>query len=331
MTKSETKELTTWGEGGLFGNRVIGSFILTLGTPIFIVLLTGTCVYYEGSFTKLSKAIYSEGLIPILLDKFPSPFNLYAWEMIFTFIAYQLALMRIVPGKEFKATITPTGFVPTYTANGVECYLITLFTLFALDYYKLWNPADVYDHMGELLLCSNILALLLCIFLTFKGLYFPSTKDAGTNGHWIVDFFWGTELYPSVFGFSIKQVTNCRYGMMLWQMLIICYAYKQYSLFGYITSSMFVSVFIQTVYIFKFFYWETGYFCTMDIQHDRAGYYICWGCMMWVPCVYTLHTFYLTTHPVLLSLPATLLLTAAGVFFVWANYDCDRFYITLYK
>lgn len=29
--------------------------------------------------------------------------------------------------------------------------------------------------------------------------------------------------------------------------------------------------------------WETGYLSTIDIMHDRAGYYICWGCLVWVP------------------------------------------------
>ncbi len=30
----------------------------------------------------------------------------------------------------------------------------------------------------------------------------------------------------------------------------------------------------------KFFHWEMGYVNTMDIQHDRAGFYICWGCLV---------------------------------------------------
>ena len=140
----------------------------TIGTPIFIVLFMGTCIYYNGSFLAMSKDVYNTGLFTLLYNKFPSPSNAYAWKMITTFIIYQLILMRIVPGKEFKATITATGFIPTYTANGVQCYLITIFTLFTLAYYKVWNPADVYDHFGELLLNSNILALLLCSFLTFK-------------------------------------------------------------------------------------------------------------------------------------------------------------------
>ena len=34
--------------------------------------------------------------------------------------------------------------------------------------------------------------------------------------------------------------------------------------------------------LFRFFYWETGYFNTLDITLDRAGYYLCWGCLTWV-------------------------------------------------
>lgn len=212
MSEAKEKELVTWGEGGLFGNRIVGSLLLIIGTPIFIVLFCGTCYYYEGSFYQMGLDLWKFGFFTTLARKFPSPFTVYPWKMLLTYLAFQLVLMRVVPGKEFKATVTPTGFIPTYTANGVQCYLVTIAALFALAYYKVWNPADAYDYMGSLLLDSNILALLLCIFLTFKGLHFPSTKDCGTNGHWIVDFFWGTELYPSIFGFSIKQVTNCRYS-----------------------------------------------------------------------------------------------------------------------
>ncbi len=50
---------------------------------------------------------------------------------------------------------------------------------------------------------------------------------------------------------------------------------------------MLICVVLTNIYVFKFFLWETGYFCTMDIAHDRAGFYICWGCLVWVPSVYT--------------------------------------------
>ena len=112
---------------------------------------------------------------------------------------------------------------------------------------------------------------------------------------------------------------------MFWQVGIICYAFKQYELYGHVSNSMLVSVLIQSVYLAKFYYWETGYFCSMDIQHDRAGYYICWGCLVWVPCTYTLATYYLVEHPIALSSAAALSILIAGVLCIWINYDCDRY------
>jgi 7-dehydrocholesterol reductase len=81
--------------------------------------------------------------------------------------------------------------------------------------------------------------------------------------------------------------------MMYWQLGLLCYAYKQYTDIGYVSSSMFVCVALQTIYIAKFYWWETGYFCSMDIQHDRAGYYICYGCLVYLPVVYTSQVPYL--------------------------------------
>eukprot|EP00981_Chlorochromonas_danica_P006665 scaffold1447_cov165-Ochromonas_danica.AAC.11 len=232
--------------------------------------------------------------------------------------------MKLVPGKEFRSTVTPSGHVPVYNANGFQCYLITIVVVMFISQTGLFDPTYLYDNFGKFLSSMNIFAICFCLILTFKGLYFPSTKDNGTNGNFIVDFFWGTELYPRILGWDVKQFTNCRFGMMFWQVSLICYAYAQLKREGYISSSMLVSVLLQTVYIAKFFMWETGYFCSMDIQHDRAGYYICWGCLVWVPSMYTMHTYYLVEHPINLSLPVAAAFLLAGLAAIYINYDCDR-------
>lgn len=87
---------------------------------------------------------------------------------------------------------------------------------------------------------------------------------------------------------------------------------------------MLVSVGLQLIYISKFFWWETGYFCSMDIQHDRAGYMLCWGCLVWVPSVYTSASYYLVMHPNNLGTVNALLMFGAGVLSIWINYDADR-------
>jgi len=227
--------------------------------------------------------------------------------------------------------ITSFRHVPEYQANGVQCYLITIVTLIIISYSGIVDISIVYDKMGNCISFMSLFAFLFCLFLTFKGLYFPSTKDCGSSGDYIIDFFWGTELYPRILGWDVKQFTNCRFGMMFWQVGIICFAVKQYQVNQYITSAMVVSVLLQTVYIAKFFWWEMGYMCSMDIQHDRAGYYICWGCLVWLPTIYTMHTYHLVSQTeMLLSVPVALLYAVAGIFCIWWNYDCDRYSIFVY-
>ncbi|CAM9390865.1 unnamed protein product [Ectocarpus fasciculatus] len=318
---------TSYGDGGLWGGsafRTIGSLLIMLASPIFSIVAIHTCYFLDGSVQILMQQVLEKGLVNFLFDVWPTPFDPVAWKCILSFMAFELMLMRVVPGKLFRGVATASGHIPEYIENGVPCYLISVATLLALQYTGAFDAAIVYDKMGEMISSMNIFSLAFCVMLSLKGIYFPSTRDSGSTGNIVFDTFWGTELYPRILGWDVKEFTNCRFGMMYWQIGILCYAFKQYALVGYISGSMLVSVAVQTVYIFKFFWWETGYFNSMDIQHDRAGYMLCWGCMVWVPSVYTLHTYFLTVHPVKLTLPATVLLIALGCYFVWLNYDCDR-------
>jgi 7-dehydrocholesterol reductase len=197
--------------------------------------------------------------------------------------------------------------------------------LLALGTHQGWFvPGEIYDLFGNLLSSMNVFALSFCVFLTLKGYYFPSTTDNGANGSLVLDLYWGTELYPRIFGWDVKVFTNCRFGMMYWALGIISYAHKQYLDIGYVSSTMAICVALQLIYITKFYIWETGYFCSMDIQHDRAGYYLCWGCMVFLPMIYTSHTYYLVKHPIDLSMTTTAILFACGAICVFANYDADR-------
>lgn len=247
-----------------------------------------------------------------------------AWATIGVWAAYGMASQLLVPGKEFRGPISPKGNVPVYKANGFQCYLLTLALFFGGWHQGWFNPAQVVDDLGSIFTCLNISSLLFCVFLTLKGLYFPSSSDAGSSGSLIYDYYWGTELYPRVGPLDIKVWTNCRFGMMGWAMLILCYAAKQLEATGTISDSMLVSVGLQQLYIAKFFLWEAGYWCTMDICHDRAGFYICWGCLVWVPSLYTSPAWYLVKNPVTLGPVLASMIFVAGAAMIYLNYDCDR-------
>jgi 7-dehydrocholesterol reductase len=114
--------------------------------------------------------------------------------------------------------------------------------------------------------------------------------------------------------------------MMAWAILPVIFACHQYQRDGYLADSVAVCVALMCVYNFKFFVWETGYFNSMDIQHDRAGYYICWGCLVWVPAVYASPALYIASvqPPVRLGVETALAIFALGCLSIWINYDSDR-------
>jgi len=310
---------------GMFPQREFGSLALLLSVPPSLLMLWYTNYYLDGSWAALFDMLFKEGLYKTFKDMYRTPFDPLAWKMIGSFMCFELLLMRLVPGKRFTSTVTKTGHLPVYKANGMQCYIITILSFCGLTYAGIIDPCLVYDHFGYLTSAMLLFAVLFCLVLYIKGHHFPSTKDSGTNGNIIIDYFWGMELYPRILGWDVKLFTNCRFGMMFWAIGPLCYAYKQYvDLGGHVSNSMAISVLLQLLYVTKFFMWETGYLCSMDIQHDRAGFYICFGCLVYLPVMYTSPSYYLTKHAINLSWPLAIAIFCAGVLCIWANYDADR-------
>jgi len=68
-----------------------------------------------------------------------------------------------------------------------------------------------------------------------------------------------------MFGLPLKQYVNCRLGMMGWSVIIVAFAWKQWELFGFVSTSMLVSVALQLLYIFKFYLWEGGMYIIINL------------------------------------------------------------------
>lgn len=299
--------------------------IMILCPPaVFIFWYTATAL--DGSFQAFWELVSSQGLFTLLSKIWLPVFfgTPTAWKILASFAAFQLFLMKAVPGKPFVGPVTPKGNIPIYKANGLACFLITI-VLFILASFKLrlFSPTILYDNLGPILGSLNSFSLLFCLFLYFKGKNAPSSTDAGASGYRLFDYYWGTELYPRIYGWDIKMFTNCRFGMMGWPLLLLSYAAKQEELYG-LSDSMIVAVALQLIYIGKFFLWETGYLRSLDIMHDRAGFMICWGCLVWVPCVYASPALYLIHHPNHLGIPLALTIFALGAASILVNYLADR-------
>ena len=290
-----------WALNGNLGKLFhrLGSLAIILSFPFIAVFLWHIVEHCNGSAVEFLQQIASSTGLEYLQQSYPRP----SWlgvRYLASFGLLQAFLQISLPGKKVFGPPTPKGNIPVYKSNGILSYIVTIALFFTTWHLNLFNPAAVYDATGTIISTSNIFSFVLCIFLYFKGRYAPSSTDSGHTGSFLFDFYWGMELYPRLGRyFDIKTWTNCRMGMMSWAVLTLCYAAKQASLSpsGYPSLSMLVTVGLMQIYIIKFFLWENGYWASMDIAHDRAGYYLCWGCLVWVPAIYTSPAMYLVKQP----------------------------------
>ena len=280
--------------------NVLGPLLLILLCPPFVMMIWYANTELGGSLWKLMNLLNQNGVLQTTYDIWKPYFwgSSTAWCVISGFIVFELALMRLLPGKTFHGPITPNGNVPVYKINGVLAFITTLSAFCIASFGLGLFPATIlYDNLGHILGALNIFSLVFCGLLYLKGRFYPSSTDSGTTNNILFDYYWG--------------------------LLLSSYCAKQEELGG-ISNSMLISVALQLLYIAKFFMWEHGYLRSLDIMHDRAGFYICWGCLVWVPCVYTSPSMYLVLHPVHLSTLWATIIFSLGAISIIINYLADR-------
>jgi len=240
------------------------------------------------------------------------------------FGVFQMILQMTVPGPKIDGPLTPAGHTPKYIDNGLSCYIITMVAYFAGIYLQLWNGGVLIEYAGPVIMRLNIFALILCFGIQYKGYYNPTTKDTRYREDFFSDYFWGCDLYPQAFGIDLKVWTNCRMGMTMWPLIVVSTMFYQQEQYGKVSGNLAVNVILQMIYITKFFWWEGGYYKTIDIMQDCAGFYLCWGCLVWVPSVYTINSTYLAFHPEFDTSAGILsAIFTVGVVCVYINYDID--------
>jgi 7-dehydrocholesterol reductase len=299
--------------------RTFVPLLLMLGCPPAVIVLWMICAHFDGSVL----AFFQRIDWPTFVSLCPR-LTANALSMIFVFVVLETLLLVLLPGKTHLGPVTPTGKRPRYRTNGLAAWFVT-HAIFVLGAYPLglYRMGEIYDNLGSILVTANILALVLCGVLYWKGKNHPSSTDNGTSGSLVWDYFWGVELHPTLGGESLKQLVNCRVSMMGWSVIVISCAAKQWETDGHVSNTMLVSAALQVIYLLKFFRWETGYFGSLDVMHDRFGFYIFWGVAVWVPCVYTLVSQFLVHNPHDLPGPVALACLAFGLLSIWVNFAAD--------
>jgi 7-dehydrocholesterol reductase len=108
----------------------------------------------------------------------------------------------------------------------------------------------------------------------------------------------GIELNPRLGrDFDLKLFTNSHLGMMIWTLIDFSNMAYQYQTLGHVTPSIVLLSALQTLYVLDFFVNESWYLGTIDIAHDHYGFYLAWGCLCFLPTMYTIQAQYLGLHP----------------------------------
>ncbi|XP_063850506.1 uncharacterized protein LOC135094389 [Scylla paramamosain] len=247
--------------------------------------------------------------------------NASAWVTVGAVLLWAFASLW-VPGKEFYGPRTSFGYTPKYKANGMQFFLVSIVTYLVLVLVFPHLPIHLYRNFSNIIVTCNLLALLLCVFLLVKGKMWPDSAEVMEPKPLLYEFYRGMELHPRILGVDVKQLTNCRFGLLAWELLVVNFFLAGWEKHGFSLAHL-VSTALQTVYLAKFYWWETGYFNTLDIILDRAGYYICWGCLAFVPSLYTFTSYYLVANPPVMNTFESIATFLLGILAISLNYRVD--------
>jgi protein-S-isoprenylcysteine O-methyltransferase Ste14 len=294
---------------------------MLVGLPVVPYYLW-VCLTYNGGALAGPASITD---VPRLLRHVPIP----TWTSALLYGAWlllQIVLQLAAPGRIRYGTPLANGSRLPYHLNGWFAFWCT-WAVLVIAVWRGWiSPTIGYDQFGPLLTVANIVAFLLAAFLYARGKRSP---DHVTTGDALHDYVMGVSLNPRIRGFDLKYFCESRPGLILWVAINASLAATQYRLHGRVTTPMILVNAFQFLYVADYFFHEEAIVTTWDIKHERFGWMLCWGCLVWVPFIYTIQAYYLVTHTHDLSAIATIgivVLNMAGyVIFRSANIQKHRF------
>jgi 7-dehydrocholesterol reductase len=247
----------------------VGPVLLIVICPLFVNLAALAMAKADGSIVDLlTSNTYSWK--KLLIEAFPLP-TFRVVKALTLFTLFQFLLLRFIPGPIYLGPISPEGEQPRHTRNGDKSFVCTFAVMYLLVRMELLDPCIVYDELVPIMTCLNLSAIVLSVFLLIKGIYFPSTKDHGSNYPWIFRYYEGEELYPAIFGVDLKNFVICRIGMMGWGIFTLSCVAASYREHGNtFTYPLLASAILNFLYVVKFFFlYEEGYMSAGDIAVDR--------------------------------------------------------------
>jgi Delta14-sterol reductase len=269
-----------------------GALLLMIGLPSFTYYVWFCVHEFGGSFVVPAAS---------LLSRIPTP-TITSVVLYGCWFLLQAALQIAAPGKIHEGVPLADGRKLKYKMNGWFSFWFTL-AVAVVAVTAGWIPGTIlYDQFGPLLTTATLFAFVFSVFMYVLGK--SSETPERRTGNAFYDYFVGSALNPRIGNFDFKLFCEARPGLILWILMNLSFAAKQYQMHGTITTPMILVNAFQFFYIADYYYHEEAILTTWDIKHENFGWMLCWGDLVWVPFMYSLQAHYLINHVHELSIPA---------------------------
>lgn len=263
--------------------------VLMVALPPLVYYLWICVTYYQGRLVFPTDTASWQQFFAHVSPPTWEAASLYgAWFLL------QAALQVWAPGQTVQGMVLPDGSRLDYRMNGMFSFLFTLGLVAALLALGWLDATVLYDQLGPLLGTVNIFTFAFAGFLYFWGLRGADWERP--TGRPLYDYFMGTALNPRIGSLDLKLFCEARPGMIFWMLMNLSMAAKQYELHGVVSVPMLLVVGFQSAYLIDYFIHEEAVLTTWDIKHEKFGWMLCWGDLVWLPFTYTLQAQYLVNH-----------------------------------
>jgi protein-S-isoprenylcysteine O-methyltransferase Ste14 len=210
-------------------------------------------------------------------------------------VAVQAALAYALPGRSVEGAPLPDGRRLDYRLNGLLALVLTLLAAVAAVAFLGLPAGMLYDHLGALVTTANLVVLLGCVGLAIVAR--SQADDVERRLNWLEAYTLGGCRNPRLGRFDLKFFCESRPSMILWVLIDLSLAAKQFELHGAVSNAMILACFFQILYVADYFYYEDAILTTWDIKHENFGFVLAWGCLVWIPFAYSLQPLFLVLHP----------------------------------
>jgi Delta14-sterol reductase len=262
-----------------------------VGAWLFIAGLPTLTMYLWISIHRHAGALFLPRLST--LSEIPLP-TLRATLVFLGWLAFQVALQVVLPGKVVDGLKQRDGLIVKYKLNGLLSLIVTLLVAGGLWAGKIITGTAVLAELGGLLTLAILFSFAFGVFLYLYG--FRSPRKEVRTGIFIYDFFMGSALNPRIGDFDLKLFFESKIGLTTWIVIALAMAAAQYEQSGTISLAMGLVCAFQLFYVADFYVFENAMLSTWDINYENYGYMLAFGFVVWMPFAFSLQAQYLVYH-----------------------------------